>query len=434
MLVHDRIEAPTNLASKGERKTMATSGGVGTADKGSLLSTDWDALAASAGRVELPGGISVVPQTPLIGANVLGLNLAGEVTTSNLEAVTSALLRYKVLMIRSGGAWRMDVDQHTRFCQQLSRHWGITPDTEQKKSNNSEGLSVHPFLPWQRGSPHVWPTSAVTGGGKQYLLRDSEDVENFEPFAANKRPRRTHKETLDQGTTRGGPAPLPLKPYRPGTFGAAAMAQDAVSNGANGFHFDDGFFHQPPSAVVLNALVLPKVGGDTIFADMGAAYRGLAPELQAWAQGLTQTMDWRHVFPIWEAEAERRLQADGDPSFAQHVEVLKRDYPPSLQPVVRQHPVTGELSIYTNQGFTHHINDVSPEESRQLMALLGRMAERPEYQVRFRWNDPGDVCIYDNRITNHYAVADYGEVGPRALHHIALLGEPTRNAQGQAIG
>ena len=68
------------------------------------------------------------------------------------------------------------------------------------------------------------------------------------------------------------------------------------------------------------------------------------------------------------------------------------------------------------------------------MALLCRMAERPEYQVRMRWQNEGDVCIYDNRNTNHYAVADYGNVGPRALHHIALLGEPTKDAYGNVIG
>jgi taurine dioxygenase len=96
--------------------------------------------------------------------------------------------------------------------------------------------------------------------------------------------------------------------------------------------------------------------------------------------------------------------------------------------------VTGELSIYANLGFTRRIDDVSDEESRELMAILCRMAERPEYQCRMRWRDAGDVCIYDNRITNHYAVADYGDVGPRALHHIALLGEPTMDAWGKVVG
>ena len=109
-------------------------------------------------------------------------------------------------------------------------------------------------------------------------------------------------------------------------------------------------------------------------------------------------------------------------------------YKRQTQPLIRKHPVTGELSIYSNLGFTRHINDVSAHESRELMGILSRMAERPEYQVRLRWRDVGDVCIYDNRITNHYAVADYGKVGPRELHHVALLGEPTEDADGRVIG
>lgn len=393
---------------------------------------EWDERVAKSGQIELPGGIIVVPQTPLMGADVHGLPLIRPLAPTELDALTAAFLRYKVLMIRSRGEWQMNVDEHTRLCQQLSEHWGITADTDQKRLNHSAGLSVHPFLPWQRGYPHIWPTSSVTGGGMQYQLRATEDVENFEPFAAQKHTK--HERVSVNKSPKTPRATDVSKPDRAGSFGAAALARDSVNNGANGFHFDDGFFHQPPSAVVLNSIVLPRVGGDTIFADMGAAFRGLPDELQERAMALTQTMDWRHTFPVWEREAERRLEAEGENAFTDHVEQLKHDYPPSTQPLIRRHPVTGELSIYANLGFTRHINDVSAEESRQLMARLCRMAERPEYQVRLRWHDAGDVCIYDNRITNHYAVADYGTVGPRALHHVALLGEPTHNARGEVVG
>ncbi|MEE2784739.1 MAG: TauD/TfdA family dioxygenase [Pseudomonadota bacterium] len=397
-----------------------------------LKQINWDALAAETGQIELPDKITAVPLTPLIGAELYGLDLTKPLNKTVLESITRALLRYKVLMIRSVGDWKMDVDEHTQFCQRLSAHWGLSADTEQKRLNHSQGLSVHPFLPWQRGYPHIWVTSSVTEGGQQFHLRTTEDVDNFEPFAARKLAKKadTSKSNRHQATD---PHDI-LRTHKPGSFGGAALAQDSVNNGANAFHFDDGFFHHPPSAVVLNALVLPKVGGDTIFADMGAAYLGLPQALQERAKNLTQTMDWRHTFPIWEEEAERQLLDDDDDSFKKRVDKLKREYPPSQQPLIRQHPVTGELSIYANLGFTRHINDVTEQESRQLMALLCRMAERPEYQVRMRWQNEGDVCIYDNRNTNHYAVADYGNVGPRALHHIALLGEPTKDAYGNVIG
>lgn len=390
---------------------------------------EWDRQVTATGQIRFDP-FTVVPQTPLIGADVLGLSLTDPLNETTLAALTAAFLRYKVLMIRCSGDWQMDAEQHTRLCQQLSEHWGLIPNSDQQQNNHSAGMPVHPFLPWQRDHPHIWPTGSVTSGGQQYQLRDDEDVGNFEPYAAMKARKRTRQDRATSGSAADKQKPH-MRAYRPGSFGAAALAQDSVNNGANGFHFDDGFFHEPPSAVVLNSLVLPPVGGDTVFADMGAAYRGLAPELASYACGLTQTMDWRHTFPIWEAEAAR-----GDPQdpFARHVATLIEDYPPSTQPLIRKHPVTGELAIYANLGFTRHINEVSEDESRQLMALLCRMAERPEYQVRMRWQNAGDVCIYDNRITQHYAVADYGDMGPRALHHIALLGEPTANAAGEVVG
>ena len=72
-------------------------------------------------------------------------------------------------------------------------------------------------------------------------------------------------------------------------------------------------------------------------------------------------------------------------------------------------------------------------KSQELLLQLYRMCERPEYQVRLRWHDEGDLLVYDNRNTNHYAVSDYGNMGARALHHIALLGEPTMNPDGKII-
>merc|ERR1719478_1168418 len=86
-----------------------------------------------------------------------------------------------------------------------------------------------------------------------------------------------------------------------------------------------------------------------------------------------------------------------------------------------------------NRAFTDRINGVSETESEELLAQFYRMAERPEYQARMRWKDEGDVLIYDNRNTNHYAVTDYANIGARTLHHIALLGEPTKDHEGKVV-
>lgn len=391
-----------------------------------LQIANWNDEVAQTGQIRLSGGAIVTPATPLIGADINGFDLEAGVDGDMLEDITRVLLRYKVIMLRSDGFWKMNAEQHTRLCQQLSAHWRIGPDTPQKRLNESRGLSVHPFLPWLKDYPHIWPTGSVTGGGQQFKIRAQEEVENFEVYRRDKSAVAGSSPKTPQRSDK------PIKTPKPGSFGASALRADSVENGANSFHFDDGFFHQPPSAVVLNAIVLPRLGGDTIFTDMGAAFEGLSPELQERCKQLTQTMDWS-TFTRWEQEADRRAAA-GDDSLRVQVDQLKKDYPPSIQPLIRKHPVTGELSIYASNGFTQRINEVSAEEGRKILANLYRLAERPEYQVRLRWHDEGDVCIYDNRITNHYAVADYGQIGPRSLHHIALLGEPTHNAHGDVIG
>ena len=154
---------------------------------------------------------------------------------------------------------------------------------------------------------------------------------------------------------------------------------------------------------------------------MAAAYRGLPEQLKERVKGLTQTMDWQNSFQSWAQEAKRRSEREGDTSMLEHVESLRREYPPSNHPIVRRHPWTGELSIFANRGLAKNlINGVSAEESDQLLTTLQRMAERPEYQVRMRWRNPGDVCVYDNRCTYHYAVADYGEVVLSKSHWVLL--------------
>ena len=300
------------------------------------------------------------------------------------------------------------------------------PDTPQKKMNHSNGMYVHPFLPWQKNYPHIWPTSSVASGGQQYKLRKDEDLENYEPFEGLK---------AQKNNSSSAGKPPAMEGY--GGYGGNDINgydKDTVRNGANAFHQDDGFFDQPPSAVVLNAKVLPKVGGDTIFADMEAAYNGLSDKLKNQIHGMTHTMDWQHAFPLWENEVRRRDKLENDDgSFKRHVDELKSKYPPSVHPVVRKHPVTGRLCINVNRGFTAKINDMPRKEGTDLFRRLVRTAERPEYQARIQWQNVGDVVIYDNRCTNHYAVSDYGLMGPRSLHHIALLGEPTYDINGNEV-
>jgi len=96
--------------------------------------------------------------------------------------------------------------------------------------------------------------------------------------------------------------------------------------------------------------------------------------------------------------------------------------PHASHPVVRTHPVTKRKILYVNPTFTSHIEGLAPAEADAVLAFLYAHQQQPEFQVRWRWQQ-GDLAIWDNRATHHYAIADYGDA-PRTIHRVTLEGEP----------
>lgn len=175
--------------------------------------------------------------------------------------------------------------------------------------------------------------------------------------------------------------------------------------GADMWHSDVTWREKPSLGSILRGRIIPEVGGDTMFADMVAAYEGLSPAMKEWVCTLTAVHDGS-VFA--------RVQDKPDSDF------LDR-FPAQRHPVVRTHPDTGERSLYVNRPFTKHIEGLSDKESAWLLQHLFDQASRPEYQCRFRWR-PNSFAFWDNRACQHYAVADYWPE-MRAMERVTIVGD-----------
>lgn len=186
------------------------------------------------------------------------------------------------------------------------------------------------------------------------------------------------------------------------------LAKDAVSGGVeNEWHADITWHEHPSFGAVLRAIEVPDLGGDTLWADAGAAYDGLPDDVRARVDGLVAVHDWTTTFGL-------AMPPDD-------VAALSTRFPPVEHPVVRVHPETGRRTLFVNPIFTQHIVGLDPTESDALLDVLFRQMTRAEYQCRFRWT-PGAVAFWDNRATQHYASSDYWPAR-RVMDRISIAGD-----------
>ena len=179
------------------------------------------------------------------------------------------------------------------------------------------------------------------------------------------------------------------------------------------WHTDVTFLPTPAMGAVLSAKQLPAFGGDTLWASGIAAFEGLSKPLQVLLDGLTATHDFTKSFPL-----ER---FGSTPEDLARWEQTRKNNPPLSHPVIRTHPVSGRKSLFVNEGFTTKINELSEAESEAILKLLFAHATRPEYTIRWRWQE-NDVAFWDNRVTQHYAVDDY-RPNRRVMHRATILGD-----------
>jgi taurine dioxygenase len=182
---------------------------------------------------------------------------------------------------------------------------------------------------------------------------------------------------------------------------------------ADHWHSDQSWALRPAMGSILRAVEVPEAGGDTLFADMYAAYDGLGAEIQSFICGLKAVNEFTKLYGH---ACEGLLKMDLDEMKAM---LVRR--PSVVQPVVRTHPETGRKALYVNHFFTRRILGMPEDASRHLLDFLCCRAEVPEYQCRFRWRK-NSIAFWDNRRVQHYAVADYYPK-KRIMHRITICGD-----------
>ncbi|MBL8378146.1 MAG: TauD/TfdA family dioxygenase [Burkholderiales bacterium] len=206
-------------------------------------------------------------------------------------------------------------------------------------------------------------------------------------------------------------------PEHPGLVRIYKSPEQPNDRYENSWHSDATWRECPQFGAVLRCVECPPVGGDTMWANMALAYAKLPEEIKVRIKDLKARHSIEASFGAAMPEEQRHA--------------LKARFPDAEHPVVRTHPETGEKILFVNSFTTHFTNFHRPENVRvgqdytmgasQLLQYLIAQAAIPEYQVRWRWS-PGDVAIWDNRATQHYAVMDYPP-SHRKMERAGIIGD-----------
>jgi alpha-ketoglutarate-dependent taurine dioxygenase len=191
------------------------------------------------------------------------------------------------------------------------------------------------------------------------------------------------------------------------TYGDVVDRYDGLS-----WHTDVTFVQRPPLGSILNAVVIPPSGGDTMFSDQRAAYDELSPALKEFLRTLTAVHDGTRAFAAALSARDEAGEWEGE-KYA--------SLDPVEHPVIRTHPETGAKVLFVNPGFTSHIKELARGESDALLHYLYEHSAKPKFTVRYHWR-AGDLGFWDNRATQHSVVGDFGDQH-RVIQRVTLRGD-----------
>lgn len=174
------------------------------------------------------------------------------------------------------------------------------------------------------------------------------------------------------------------------------------------WHADSSFRAQPTRGSLLYALDVPTAGGDTVWADMCAAYADLGDTWRTFVDGLNAVHD----------NMTRNLLSALERMTAEEFSRVRQYLPPSEHPVVGAHPDTGRRFLFVSEFMTREIVGMNERESKATLEYLFAHQTRPEYQCRFNW-EAGSVALWDNFSTIHRGIFDFGRQH-RLMHRVSF--------------
>jgi taurine dioxygenase len=219
----------------------------------------------------------------------------------------------------------------------------------------------------------------------------------------------------------GHPVAHPTVPVRDGSSYLLELDSE-VGGRASSWHTDVTFVDAYPAASILRTVISPESGGDTVWADTTSAYEHLPEPLKILADNLwaLHTNDYDYA----------NVRSD---KFKEHAAKYRKVFTSTLyeteHPVVRLHPVTGDRTLVLGH-FVKNFVGLSSTDSQRLFAILQDHILRQENTLRWRWK-AGDVAIWDNRATQHYAVDDYGDQR-RVMRRVTIAGDVPVSLDGRS--
>ena len=198
------------------------------------------------------------------------------------------------------------------------------------------------------------------------------------------------------------------------------LSVDSERGVSNHWHTDVTFVLNPPQLSTLRSIILPPYGGETLIANSATAYRSLPEVLRKFADTLwaVHTNDYDYAVPPESLDEDTRQR---------RAEFISIKYQ-TAHPVVRVHPLTGERGLFIG-GFAQRIVGLSVSESRKILDLLQSYVTRPQNILRWHWS-PNQLVLFDNRITQHYAVDNYDGL-PRRLNRVTVAGDIPFGIEGK---